>query len=205
MRVAAPSPSTRYTCGRKPLCKGTPSIAAINRSNSAASKPGSTSMQRPAASRTRKGPPRSMLPVCIAPTRAPRFATISTGTISCADPATRLRHASSVCTLSPCAAENSLRPNPLCSNSQTRRSTSARLRRRFPVITPFAFIHQLQHRSKANERMGLPERLRKSTIASRVSRRSLPISCGVAELRTIRSLFLGNVIVSNGWRAAGAV
>jgi hypothetical protein len=39
--------------------------------------------------------------------------------------------------------------------SETRRSTSARLRRRIPAPTPFASMPQLQHRSKDNGRMGV--------------------------------------------------
>ena len=50
-----------------------------------------------------------------------------------------------------------LRPSPLCANSETRRSASARLRRRIPVPTPFVSMPQLQHSSNANGRMGLLE------------------------------------------------
>jgi hypothetical protein len=88
-----------------------------------------------------------------------RSATISTGTISSRGPgcAMRLRHASSVCTLSPRIAQNSLRRRPLCSNSDTTRATSARLRRRNDGTTPFESIPTLQHNEKTNGRMGLPE------------------------------------------------
>jgi hypothetical protein len=41
------------------------------------------------------------------------------------------------------------------------------------VTTSFAFIHQLQHRSKANERMGLPERLRSFHPSSQRTRRRM--------------------------------
>ncbi len=86
-----------------------------------------------------------------------------------------LRHASSVCTLSPCAAENSLRPSPLCSNSETRRSISARLRLCIPAPAPFVLMPPLQHRSKTNGRMGLLECIRK-TAAARMAVKGAPLS-----------------------------
>src|SRR5260370_8009010 len=107
-----------------------------------------------------------MLPVCIEPILAAGSAMISTGTIYSHDPdcAMRLRYASSVCTLSPRVAQNSLRRSPLCSNSETRRFASARLSLRFTATTPLAFIPTLQHSANPNGRMALPERARQARV-----------------------------------------
>ena len=153
MRVAAPKPSTAYTA---------PSRTASSRRNSAASKPGSTSIPSPSPSTIRKCPRRSMIPrrVGLMPACP---ATISTGTICSwdADDATRRRQASSVGTLNPCAAQNSLRPRPLRSNSATNRAPSAPLRRRRTApFNPCSAIPLLQHSTRTCERIALPEWVR---------------------------------------------
>ena len=124
-------------------------------------------MRRPSASTIRNWLFRTGLPVRIESILARRSSTIWTGTIFSPDPdcAMRLRHASSVCALKPCAAQNSLRLRPLCSNSDTSRSASARLRLRSPALTPIAFMPSLQHRSNDNGRMALLECIR--SISSR--------------------------------------
>ena len=66
--------------------------------------------------------------------------------------------------LSPCAAQNPLRLMPLCSNSETRRWPSARLRRRNSGTTLLESIPPLQHDSMANGRMGLLECIRPNGV-----------------------------------------
>ena len=87
----------------------------IRRRSSAASKPLSISIRRPSASTIRNCQFHASL------AGRPRSSTISTGTILSPRPscALRRRHASSVCTAKPCAAQNSLRRMPLRSNSKT--------------------------------------------------------------------------------------
>src|SRR5260370_15598457 len=120
-----------------------------------------------------------MLPVCIEPILAARSSMISTGTIFSddADCAMRLRHASSVCTLSPRVAQTTLRRSPLCSKSETRRFASARLSLRFTATTPLAFIPTLQHSANPNGRMALPERVRLKLLAVKTKYLVCPCHC----------------------------
>jgi hypothetical protein len=138
-----------------------PLSAVIRRRSSEASYPGSISIRRPSASMIRNCPFHAPLPGRPDRALAGLSSTISTGTIfsSVADSAIRLRHASSVCTARPCAEQNSLRRSPLRSNSETRRSASARLRLRDNLPTPFESIPQLQHSANRHGRMELLERV----------------------------------------------
>jgi hypothetical protein len=86
------------------------------------------------------------------------------------------------------AAQNSLRLIPLCLNSETRRSASARLRRRNAASTPFVFMPKLQHRSRNNGRMGLPECIHLMDVSFRLA----PVRRAIAILTNALNLLLSS-------------
>lgn len=181
--------------------KAVASSAATSLRSSAPSKPGSTSTRRPLDSITRSVPRGCAGSDDIRPWPVWQVSTNSTGTIFSTPTRcdARRRHASSVCTLIPRAAQNSLRLRPLCSNSTTSCDAFAQLRlRNFPT-SPSAFMTQLHHNTKANGRMdllgwirlcitcGCRHRLKRFTrryrdragVLRRRSRRRRPVSCVV--------------------------
>src|SRR5208283_1590547 len=138
MRVAPPS----RTCQ-------TPSSTCTNCSNVPASNPRPTSTRRPPRSTTAN----ALHVAATGPVARPDTSTASNVLLPAgACRSRRLRYRASVLNPTPRSRQNSLRFNPLDSNSATNCSTSCRLRRRRPSHTCCSFMPLLHHQIHRSNR-----------------------------------------------------